>query len=790
MRSGLRIFRILTQVFLRRLLSRRSKGVGGVVALPGSVRGRVAIRRNALGIPYVTADNRWDLFAGFGYAVASDRLWQMDIARRLAHGRLAEILGDRGTPGGPAGLLGLQRLSDLDLFYRALGLGQGAQADLAVLSPEGVETLEAFASGVNGYMTAGRKRNPLPIECVLLGYAPEPWSPVDSLAIGRLVGWLLCLAFRGDMVLSRVARFEELRSLLPAASGEGNALRDLPVPPEGGGAMGSNAWVLSGTRTASGKPILCNDPHLFLSLPGFFTQVGLDGAGFKVAGAAIPGVPAIAIGRNDRIAWGMTSAMPDDADLYAETLDPADPSRFRVGEEWRRFVVREEMIPIRGAEPRRVRLRFVPRQGVLCPLMSDVLPGPGVPFSLRWTGLEPSRGLDALLGMNRSANLEDFHASLEHFAIPAQHIVYADITGNIALFLAGRFPRRPGRTGMVLLDGSGEGGAWDGPIPFHELPRLVNPGEGMIVTANHRLVPEEYPHYLTYLWEPPFRADRIQALLNGKGGLSVLDMLVVQSDQVSLQATRLLGSCLAPALPSCVGKAREWAERLLAWDGRMDADSQEAAVYHAFYDRLLRLIFEPRLEEKEAGLYSQYFSLFHLPVHVVDRLLTEADSSFLPEGRDTVVAQALTEAIAFLRKALGPKEFWQWGRMHPLTLRHPLGGSGTGLLSRALNGLVPFNRGPWPHGGDGMTVNVAAYFLSHPYAPAVGPAYRQIVDLGAQEESLWVIPGGASGDPLSPHYEDQLEDWRTGRASRFDLTLEPSRARSTLVLMGNGLEGF
>jgi penicillin G amidase len=725
----------------------------------GGIEASLSIIRDPLGIPTIHARSPADLFFGFGYAITQDRLWQMDLYRRTAAGRLSEVLGNRPLGVKPGSPLDAGSTVELDCLHRALGFFRAAQASRDILSLEATGALDRYTAGVNAALAAMQEAGCLPPEFYLLGYEPEPWTSQDSLAIGRLIAWMLCLAARAEMVLGALAGHPDLFPLLPVYPA------NAPVIVEGGslpdvGGGGSNSWVVGPNRTRSGHPLLCNDPHLPMGLPGIFYQVRLQGGGFQVSGVTMPGLPGIVIGANADIAWGITSAMPDDADVYRESIHASNPHLYEVQGEWRRLKVAVEEIAVRGGPSKRVTIRYVPRGAADCPLLSDVL-SLNAPVSLRWTGLEPSREMDALLLVGRARNLEEFREALRHFTLPAQNFLYADRRGTIAYFCAGRFPKRREGDGPFPMDGSSGDSEWRGEVPFDELPSLVNPPSGVIVTANHRIVDEAYPHELTYLWEPPYRARRILELL-GQSGLDVEEMARMQNDVVSLQAKAVVGQVLRPAVGDLTGRVRHAADRLLTWDFRMGAESPEAALYHVFYERLRFLVFADRLNGAAPELYRGYFSLLHLPVNAVDRILAEGDAGWMPAGRGAMVSQALEETLAFLEGRLGAEAQWAWGGLHALTLRHPLGG-GRALGSRILNRVLPMNRGPFSVPGDGMTINVSAYLLSRPFDPGVGPAYRQIVDCGDAAASRWIIPGGSSGDPLSPHYGDQLEDWRHGR---------------------------
>ena len=749
--------RLLAPVFpaLQSRLALRRHGRQAVTGIEGSV----TILRDPLGVPTIRARAPADLFFGFGYAIAQDRLWQMDLYRRVAGGRLAEILGDRPLPVKPGVRFDPASTVALDGLHRALGFVRAAEASAAVLSADARGTLERYADGVNAAMAAMQEGRCLPPEFYLLGYEPKPWTLQDSLAIGRLIAWMLCLAARAELVFGACAGHPELFPLLPAYPETG-----LVIVPAGsllaGGGGGSNSWVVGPRRTRSGRPLLCNDPHLPMGLPCLFYQISLRGGGYHVSGATMPGIPAVIIGANADIAWGITSAMPDDADFYLESLHPSDPHLYAVRGEWRRFTVGVEEIAVRGGPVRRMTIRYVPRGAADCPLLSDVLPL-GAPLSLRWTGLEPSRETDALLRVSRARGLEDFREALKDFAVPAQNFLYADRHGTIAYFCAGRFPKRRRGDGPFPVEGSSGASEWQGDIPADELPSLINPGSGVIVTANHRIVDEAYPHEMTYMWEPPHRAGRILEMLD-RGELDVAAMATMQADVVSLQARGVVNRVVRPVAHELTGRARRAADRLLTWDCRMTAESGEAALYHVFYARLRFLVFADRLNRVAPEFYRGYFSLFHLPVIPVDRILEAGDPDWMPQGRVATVQAALEDAVTELEGRLGPEARWAWGRLHALTLRHPLG-AGRDRGSRLLSKIVALNRGPFPHPGDGMTINVAAYLLSHPFDPVVGPAYRQIVDVGDPGTSQWVIPGGSSGDPLSRHYGDQLADWRQGR---------------------------
>jgi penicillin amidase len=484
-----------------------------------------------------------------------------------------------------------------------------------------------------------------------------------------------------------------------------------------------------------------------------------------VIGATVPGVPAVLIGRNDHVAWGFTAVMADDGDYYRETLDASGARYLRDGT-WHPVEIVEEEFRIRAARGAvRHSLRYVRHEGILCPLLPQS--DGAAPMSFRWVGLEPWRGVEALLGMNRARDVGAFEAALQDFAIPALNIVVADRQGTIAYFCAGKFPRRSATGGdagtPAILDGASPKDAWGGYLAWGEQPRSVNPLPGFVVTANNRVAAELPPAISRGFWEPPYRATRIAALLGQFHEAGVEDMARIQADVVSLQAAGILAHLVRPVAHALEDPcARRGASLLLAWDCRMLADSAAAALYHLFYQELLRRCFRPVMDRQAPGAFEKYFSTLHLAVPAADAALLTSDPMWLPDGLRGTVEACLVAAwnAAVIRLGADPA-MWRWGPLHTLTFLHGFG-RGRGLAARALAWLLDLNRGPYARPGDGMTVNLGAFLLTAPFKTMVGPSYRQIVDLGDPDASRWIIAGGVSGDPRSSHYADQIEPWLRG----------------------------
>ncbi len=740
----------------------------------GGLAREVWICRDEFGVPQVYAETLKDLAFGLGLALAQDRLWQMETLRCLAGGRLAEVMGDRPLTGRTLHLPGPTVLA-VDQLYRSLRMHAVGREERSLLSDGGQAAVEGFAAGVNAWLEQCRPRD-LPPEYLFAGIRPEPWRPEDSLAIGKLVAWLLSLAFPAKPTLAALGADLRLRALLPPdlSSGECILADGVPSSPATldllarravglpGSGMGSNSWVISGERTASGKPILCNDPHLAFGLPALWYPVGLHGPDHRVIGTTMPGIPLVLIGRNEHLAWGFTAVMADDGDYYRETLDEPGMRYLRDGE-WRPVEVAEEQFRIRGQrDVVRRPLRYVRHEGVLCPLLPRAEGAAATSF--RWVGLEPWKGLEALVGMNRARDACEFEAALRDFAVPAQNVVIADCRGTIAYFCAGKFPRRHRVSGStVILDGASAADAWHGYLTWDEQPKSISPPAGVLVTANNRVASTLPPTIASGFWEPPYRATRITQLLGQIRHAQPEDMVGIQADVLSLQAAGILAHLVRPIVHDLNDPhAREAASLLLTWDCQMLADSAAAALYHLFYQELLQRCFRRVMEQQAPGVFTRYFSVLHLAVPAADAALLTSRQPFFPDGEQATVEGCLAAAWRRATTRLGPEPArWRWGALHTLTFSHGFG-RGKGLGGRLLASLLDLNRGPYPRPGDGMTVNLGAFSLTEPFGVVVGPTYRQIVDLGDPDRSRWIIAGGVSGDPRSPHYADQLELWLRG----------------------------
>lgn len=726
----------------------------------------VELLRDADGLVTIRAESERDAAVALGYAHAQDRLWQMDFMRRAGAGRLSEVVGETTY--------------ELDRFLRTLGLYRTAEANLAHLSPALRDLLEAYAAGVNAYLAA--PGGPLPPEFQLLRYAPEPWRPADSLVWGRLMALQLSGNWREELLRARLARrltAAQIAFLWPGYPAEApTSIRDLaaldPAPLRRLSAVlpwdlapkdASNAWVLAGSLTASGRPVLANDPHLALTAPGTWYLARIETPDGVRAGATAPGVPFHIIGHNGQIAWGFTTTHSDTQDLFVERVAPDRPDAYETPQGPSPFVTREETIKIRDAAPRRFTVRST-RHG---PVLSDALPAneAALPedsvLALAWPALAPDDGsAEALYRIGRARDWREFRAALETFHSPQQNIVYADRNGTVGFAAPARVPIRKRGDGRMPVPGWSGEFDWTGYIPFAELPIQRDPPDGRVVTANNKVVPAGYRYLLTADWPEPYRAERIlQMLDNGAPGAAGRGYAAgaaaeMQQDVASLAARELLPLLLTVAPET--ERAREAVALLRDWDGVMARDQAAPLVFYAWLRSLNRALLADELGED--------FAEFQRPkAELLLRILREGpawcDQVTSDEVEDcaTQIRGALESALTELALRFGrPAHRLTWGEAHLARFRHP-------VLSRVPLFDRLFGYAVETGGGD-YTVNRAGVRLAGEgdgvFENIHGPGFRAVYDLADLDNSRFMIATGQSGNPLSPHYGDLAERWRDG----------------------------
>lgn len=802
------------RAFLRRFLPQTE----GNLRLPG-LHGPVEVLRDRWGTPHIYAEDEDDLFFAQGYVHAQDRLWQMELQRRMGAGRLSEVLGEVTLP--------------VDRFTRTLGLNRAAEEELASLPAETQRTLEAYAAGVNAYIRQRPGRWSL--EFTLLRFQPQPWRPVDSLYWAKFMALLLSGNWASETLRTRLALklgaelAADLEPVYPADNPTlvGDASRPTGAPPPNGwrspallealklvegllrsgpppqampaapAAAGSvirlnpgasNQWVVSGARTATGKPLLANDTHMAVAMPAIWYQVHLEGGRYHVAGVSLPGAPGVLVGHNQRCAWGLTTAWQDAQDLFIERINPANPAQYQFQGQWRPIQTVQEVIAVKGrAKPEVVEVRLT-HHG---PLVNELM-GESAPLALRWVALDQTDMLGAVLGYGRAGNWQEFRAALASWAAPAHNFVYADVDGHIAYFQAGWMPVRAKGYGLAPAPGWSGEYEWQRFLTLDELPQALDPESGWLGAANNLVVDASYPHFLSADLENPSRATRLVELLTARDTVSAADFAAMQRDTFSAQAQRFV-RLLLPIQPTNTREARVL-EILRDWNCHIDADSVAATLYetirlcalHEAFDRHLGELADAYVGVEPSPLGD--ISVFHdrSLVRLLEMLEEKKGSSVwlrdpetgIPQHKSELLHRALRIALRQLKAHLGPDmDTWTWGRLNQIHFAHPVGSV------KPLHLL--FNRGPYPMGGDRDTLLRASAKPAFPFPPvAVVDALRFIADLSDWDRCQIIVPGGQSGHVASPHYADQIPLWRAG----LMLTLPFSRpavermARERLVL--------
>lgn len=776
----------------------------GQASVPG-LGAPVDIVRDAEGIPHIYAESEKEAWFALGFAHAQDRLWQMEINRRLPAGRLAEILG-------PAA-------AGTDRFMRTLGVRRNAEAIFANMAADTREMLQAYASGVNAYLA--NRSGPLPPEFLITGApAPEPWHPADSVAWQTMMAWDLGANWSQELLRMRLTQrlsLQQINEFMPPYPGDeviptrdytqfyqhlaelAQHMRTIAalVPASHLEGKGSNAWSLGGTHTESGKPLLANDPHLSLSAPALWYFVHVSAPGFDVVGATIPGAPGVILGHNTRIAWGFTNTAPDVQDLYIERVNPDDATQYQTPDGWQAFAKRTEVIRVKGEADQSLEV-LESRHG---PIVSNVLPvvqrtgldGRQYVMAFAWTALQPDdMTLQAALRINRAHNWKTFLEAVRDFHSPQQNMHYADREGNLGFIAPGRVPVRSRSNdlmGLAPAPGWEARYDWQGFIPFEELPQAYNPASERIVTANEKIVSKDYQYYLGSEWALPYRARRIHALLDEVSHHTVGSFADMQADHLSLAARELL-PLLRTAKP---GSARaEYALGLLSrWEGSMDADAPEPLIYNAWVRETSRLIFEDELGESLMHEYWELRNVYQPMVNALKNVKGQSrwcggNGSGTPADCERLLSASLEAALNDLERRYGTDmAAWKWGEAHEARSEHrPF--SRQALLSRLFDIRVATP-------GDTYTVNVGRHSLGNeeaPFANGHAASLRAIYDLADLENSRFMFSTGQSGHVLSSYYRNFSERWAA--VEYFTIPVERRRAEEnslgTLHLLPAGAE--
>jgi penicillin amidase len=801
----------------------------GRITLPG-LTAPVEVLRDGYGVPHIYADTAEDLFLAQGYVHAQDRFYEMDFRRHLAAGRLSELYG-------PSQL-------QTDAYVRTLGWRRVAEQELSLLAPSTRRALDAYAAGVNAYL-GGRSAAELSLEYRLLGlqglsYTPDRWTAADSVSWLKVMAWdlgsnlsqeaeraLVTAAFgvgrtanlfpdyphedyapivgRGTVVDKKFVPTARRRSAHPLPdlealaqpAGAGRALAEISrmnaalaplLRPRGmEGETGSNSWVVSGSRTATGRPLLSNDPHLAASIPSVFAQVGLhcrtvnDACPYDVAGFSLASVPGVVIGHNTSIAWGLTTSHLDVQDLY---LEQVEGNQVRVGDRLAPLETVTEQIRVAGdEEPRTITIRSS-RHG---PLLSDVSPqlqrvatteappgGPGYGVALSWVGLTPGRTVDAILGINQAQNFDEFREAAALLAAPSQNLVYADVAGNIGYQLPGMVPRRGQGDGRSPSPGWDEAYDWRGMIPFAELPWVYNPPGGVLVAANQPVIGGQYPHRLGSAYSYGWRSQEILDQLRQTSALTLDEAEALLYDDTIRIAAELVPALLKIKVTD--SWVAEGQRTLVGWDYSAAPDSAPAAYFNVVMHNILKLTFRDELPEELWPVGGDRWNA------VVSGLLEQPRNLWwddvttpeVTEARDDILRLAMTNARKEITSLMArDTDEWAWGRLHTVTLRNQTLG---------MSGIKPvealFNRGPYEVGGGPAVVNAMAYDTTKGYTVTSAPTMRMVVDLGNLDQSRWVNQSGVSGHAFHRNYADQTELWARNETWPFVSTRAAVEART------------
>ena len=764
------------------------KPVSAAVAAP------VDIVRDGHGVAYIQAHSDADAFFALGYAHAQDRLWQLELQRRIAQGRLAEIFGE------PA----LRQ----DVWMRTLGLYAAAESSWSALDAEARASLSAYAAGINAYIA---RKPVLPPEFSLLGVEPQPWREIDSLAWAKVFALNLAGNMKNEVsgwVASQYLSPAQLADLgLPAADAPATAARqaqslDLALLQReledslriGGRYVGSNAWAVAGAKMSDGRAALANDAHLGLQIPSLWYVAHLKGDRLDVAGMTLVGLPVVIFGRNASIAWGGTSMTADVQDLYLEQPNPADPREYARDGGWRRFESRSETITVKADFPAALRGKVAPvtiqiRSTEDGPVVSDVVGALDQPVALKWTALQPGdASYQAFLRANYATDWDSFRRAFEAFVAPALNLVYIDASDNIAAIGVGRIPLRSKGDGRLPAPGWSGAYRWNGYVPFAEWPQQLNPASGMIVTANDGPAGPDGGHFISADWAPPYRAERIRELLaQGSGaGLSLQDFQRIQGDTVDKGAAGLL-AYLRTFTPQDA-KQQQALAYLADWNGDMARDSVAATIFFVWTRHLREELFERTVasfwnrpqQQRELNLIAANIGYGQMLTALTGSAPNWCGAGVAPPCSD-VLQRSLAAALRELEKSVGgTMQKWRWGDVHHTVYEH-MAFSQAGVLGALFERRVA-------NGGSPDTVNVAnaQYRESVGYDQAFGPGFRQIVQFGtAGARHDYMNSTGQSGNVLSPFYDDMVKPFRDvayftlgavpGAPDRWNTQLVPER---------------
>lgn len=761
----------------------------------------IEIYRDSSAIPYIFAETDEDAVFAIGYLHAQERLFIMDLIRRAGEGRLSEILGEKALP--------------FDKMFRTVGIKRTIQENYSRYDSQVIKILQAYSNGVNKFIEENKGN--YSIEFDVLGYQPENWKPIHSLIVVRMMGWELNLSWWVDFTYAElVEKFgkDKLLEILPDISKSN--LEKIPASKNisllakefiqtnlgfrnligwRGTQVGSNNWVVNGSKSTSGKPIIANDPHLAFSAPGKWYAVVIKSKNWNAAGVTLPGVPGIVIGKNENISWALTNLMNDDADYFYETLDSAKKNYLLDGR-WIPLQIIKDTIKIKNQKE----IAFEIKRTHRGPIISEIHPFTFVynednktysAISMQWLGNYFSDEMLAFLKINKAQNFSEFREAVSYFALPGQNFLYADNQGNIGYVMGAKIPQRSQTASTIISDGKTSANDWKGFVPKDEMAVILNPPENFYATANNNLFPN-FKYQISNLWEPTSRFDRINFLLNKKVKHSTDDFMKYQLDQTSEYAKQVV-PYIIKAFEGVKVKDKnllEALELLEKWDYEMNGSTQVTSIYQVFLKYLLRNIY---VDEMGEDLFNKFLFIANVPYRSLLKILPSETSWFDDvttskiEDKNFVIRKSLSDALTYLEKKYGKDlSYWQWGRIHKVIFKHPFSGN-FNLIDQFIN------IGPYEIGGDGTTIFNTEYpfaksieefaaFRHDEFENVLGPSMRFIYDFAKPEEINLILTTGQSGNVFSQHYSDMSESWLKGKLMKIK-TDEASIKKSNKILL-------
>ncbi len=733
------------------------------------LRDRVDIYRDSAAVPYIVAQNEYDAAFSLGYVHAQERMFQMDISRRAAQGRLSEIFGSKTV--------------EFDKMFRTLGFGKLAAKEINMIDEETYNYLKAYSAGVNLFLKENKGH--CGIEFDILGYEPCYWKPEDCILFSKLMAWQLNISWWTDITFAHlVQKFGEEKAAELFPNYKENAPTIIPdrlaeqgriVPSfvaldkrfreffgSTGTHIGSNNWVVNANMSSSGKPIIANDPHLTHTLPGIWYLASVRSDKWRADGFTIPGVPGIVIGKNENISWAFTNVMADDCDYYFEQIDSTQ-TRYLLDGKYKNLEFIEDTIKVKDSSSVVFQIRKTHRGPIVSDIHTYNILFPQdekkpADISMRWTAFDFSNQIKAILDLNKANNWKEFLEAVKGYEVPGQNFIYADKNNNIGYICAAKLPIRKNQSSSLIFDGTASENDWRGYVPFEMMPKLYNPDQNYLASANNKTV-KSFGYHISNLWEPDSRIRRINELLLSRNKHSVSDFRDYQNDIVSKYAMDIIPH-IALAFENIEindNNLKSAIELLKNWNCEMDYGLQAPTIYQVFLQKLIENIF---LDEMGKELFNEYVFVANVPYKKIEEILNGNSISWIDDVRTDkreslkmILRKSLADALYYLEANFG-KDItdWQWGKLHKVTLRHLFGQE---------NGFVGniFNIGSFEVSGDGTTLFNSEYSFTKPYDNNLGQSMRFIFDFANPNELLYSMPSGQSGHFMSEYYSDMTSKW-------------------------------